>query len=182
MKKSGNTARLVDLTASASKVCTVCHVHPDGDALGSSAAVYHYLSSLGKEVTILLPDAQPPSLNFTLAGTRYTSDPAEAALALQQADLLICLDFNTFSRTEALQEACQSFKGPKVLIDHHEDPEIHDFDLCFSRTDVSPKASSIGRTAKGPSAKTCFRRFKSPRTQAIRTSIPAGIRRIRENG
>ena len=137
MKKSGNTARLVDLTASASKVCTVCHVHPDGDALGSSAAVYHYLSSLGKEVAILLPDAQPPSLDFTLAGTRYTSNPAEAALALQQADLLICLDFNTFSRTEALQDACRSFKGPKVLIDHHEDPETHDFDLCFSRTDVS---------------------------------------------
>ena len=73
--------------------------------------MYHYLSSLGKEVTILLPDAEPPSISFVLGGTRYTSDPAQAALALERCDILFCLDFNSFGRTEALEQACRSCKG-----------------------------------------------------------------------
>lgn len=99
--------------------------------------MYHYLSSLGKDVTILLPDAEPPSISFVLSGTRYTSDPVAGAKAIQACDLLFCLDFNTFSRTEALEQACRSFNGPKVLIDHHADPVEEDFNLIFSRTDVS---------------------------------------------
>ncbi|MBO4742043.1 MAG: DHH family phosphoesterase [Bacteroidales bacterium] len=137
MKNSDKTGRLADWIASAGTVCTVCHTHPDGDALGSCAAMYHYLSSLGKKVTILLPDAQPPSLNFVLEGTRYTSDAQEAAKALEQCDLLFCLDFNTFSRTEAIEQACRAFGGKTVLIDHHLDPQTADFKLCFSTPDVS---------------------------------------------
>ena len=99
--------------------------------------MYHYLSSLGKDVTILLPDPEPPTVSFVLSGTRFTSDPAEAARALNGCDLLFCLDFNTFSRTEALEQYCRAFKGRKVLIDHHADPVTEDFDLCFSCNDVS---------------------------------------------
>ena len=134
---SEKTGILAGWTASAQTVCTVCHTHPDGDALGSSAAVYHYLSALGKKVTILLPDAPPPSLEFILSGTSFTFDSAAAASALASCDLLFCLDFNTFSRTEQLEQLCRGFAGHKVLIDHHEAPEVEDFSLCISRTDVS---------------------------------------------
>lgn len=134
---SEKTGILAGWLASAQTVCTVCHTHPDGDALGSSAAVFHYLCALGKKVTILLPDAFPSSLSFILDGTSHTSDPVAAASALASCDLLICLDFNTLTRTEQLEPMCRSFSGHKVLIDHHAAPEEADFDLCFSRTDVS---------------------------------------------
>ena len=134
---SEKTGILAGWLASAQTVCTVCHTHPDGDALGSSAAAFHYLAALGKKVTVLLPDAHPVSLDFILDGTVHTSDPAEAAAALACSDLLICLDFNSLNRTEQLESACRSFTGPKVLIDHHEAPQEADFDLCFSRTGVS---------------------------------------------
>jgi len=122
----------------ASLVCTVCHTHPDGDALGSSAAMYSYLSAVrGKKATVLLPDSQPLSLDFLLEGTEHLTAAEGAAEAISRCDLLICLDFNTPSRTEALSEACTSFPGRKVLIDHHEAPDTQAFDLCFSSTAVS---------------------------------------------
>lgn len=137
MKQSGMTAMFAEWIASAGAVCTVCHTRPDGDALGSSAAMYHFLVSLGKRATILLPDAQPPSLDFVLNGTRFISDPSEAAAELASCDLLICLDFNTFTRTELLEQACRAFTGRKVLIDHHASPVTEDFSLCFSQTEIS---------------------------------------------
>ncbi len=122
----------------AASVCTVCHTHPDGDALGSSAAAYFYLTECrGKSVKLLLPDAQPPSLDFVLEGTDSLTAGSGAEAAISSCNLLICLDFNTLSRTESLADACRAFRGRKVLIDHHESPDRDDFDLCFSSTQVS---------------------------------------------
>ncbi len=122
----------------ASFVCTLCHTHPDGDALGSSAAMYSYLTaSRGKQAMLLLPDPQSAGLDFLLAGTQATSVHSEAAAAIARCDLLICLDFNTISRTETLSEECGSFRGRKVLIDHHAAPDLEAFDLAFSTTEVS---------------------------------------------
>ena len=137
MIDSKNIALLANLAASCSSVCTVCHVHPDGDAIGSSAAVFHFMRSLGKKATVLMPDEPPAHLQWLLEGVDYEYTPEGARRALDGCDLLICLDFNTFSRTESLQELFLAFGGHKVLIDHHEDPQLQDFSLAFSRTDVS---------------------------------------------
>ena len=135
MKTSEKTLLLSKWIDEAHAVCTVCHTHPDGDAVGSSVAAYVYLTAgRGKEAALLLPDAQPPAISFLLEGiTPQVGTPA----SLECCDLLICLDFNTFSRAESLAEACRSFRGRKVLIDHHASPDESAFDLCFSRTEVS---------------------------------------------
>ena len=135
---SENILTLSNWIDGASSVCTVCHTHPDGDALGSSAAMYFYLTSTrGKKAAALLPDAHPASLDFILQGVKTLTGPQETASAIAGSDLLICLDFNVLSRTESLCEACTSFRGRKVLIDHHHSPDIPSFDLCFSSTEVS---------------------------------------------
>lgn len=116
-------------------VCTICHTRPDGDAVGSSVAAYTYLTVCRhKGAAILFPDAQPPSIDFLLEGI---TPIVGTAAPLEGCDLLLCLDFNTLSRTESLSEACRSFPGRKVLIDHHESPDTAAFDLCFSSTGVS---------------------------------------------
>lgn len=135
MKASERILLLNKWIDEARTVCTVCHTHPDGDAIGSSVAAYSYLTSgRNKKVSLLLPDAHPQSIDFLLEGI---SPQVGTAAALEGCDLLICLDFNTFSRTEALADACRSFSGHKVLIDHHESPDTAAFDLCFSSTAVS---------------------------------------------
>ncbi|MBR4826646.1 MAG: DHH family phosphoesterase [Bacteroidales bacterium] len=122
----------------AQSVCTVCHARPDGDALGCSAAVYFYLRSLGKDVTVLLPDAPTATLSFLMDGVHYLTPQDGAEAALSRCELLLCLDFNTLSRTEPLEQACRSFSGRKVLADHHKAPVLEEFDLAFS----APESSS----------------------------------------
>lgn len=125
----------------ASVITTVCHARPDGDAAGSSMAMVHYLTACrGKDAAAIFPDTPPETISFLLEGAKVItadSDPGSAAKRISSSDLLICLDFNTISRTERMEESIRSYKGRKVLIDHHEDPRTEEFDLCFSETKVS---------------------------------------------
>ena len=65
---SENILTLSNWINSAERICTVCHTNPDGDALGSTAAMFFYLTeTLGKSVTALLPDAPSPAATFSSA-------------------------------------------------------------------------------------------------------------------
>ena len=104
----------------------IAHKSPDGDAVGSTAAMYFFLKNLGHNPTIVLPD--PPSKNLLsfLQGAEssfHSEDPEEAQRRFEEADCLICLDFNATSRVGAMQSLLESFAGTTVLIDHHTEPE-----------------------------------------------------------
>ena len=47
----------------ANNIVITTHKSPDGDAIGSSLAFYHYLKNQGKNVTVVVPDAFPDFLN-----------------------------------------------------------------------------------------------------------------------
>ena len=47
----------------AQKIVLVTHLSPDGDAMGSSLGLYHYLQSMGKEVRVVVPNAFPILIN-----------------------------------------------------------------------------------------------------------------------
>ncbi|MBP5382537.1 MAG: DHH family phosphoesterase [Bacteroidales bacterium] len=128
---------------SAEVISAVCHARPDGDAAGCVVAAALYASLCrGKDALIILPDAAPASIQFIfdqapLRVIDARSNPLEAGERLRRTDLLFCLDFNTLSRTEGLEEALRSCPGRKVLVDHHQAPALEEFDLCFSSTGVS---------------------------------------------
>ncbi|MBQ9462567.1 MAG: DHH family phosphoesterase [Bacteroidales bacterium] len=146
MNEDKKTALLSSWIDEAAIITTVSHGRPDGDAAGSSAAMAGYLSACrGKDAEVLLPGPLPESAAFILDGTTNTTDRGDAALRLQRTDLLICLDFNTISRTEELEDLIRAYPGRKVLIDHHEDPEPDSFDLCFSDTRVSSTCELLYR-------------------------------------
>jgi len=131
-------------------ISTVSHARPDGDTAGSSAAMASYLESCrGKDTAVLLPDPVPENAAFVLDGLKTITDAHEAARRLDGTDLLICLDFNTLSRVEGLEEAVRAFKGRKVLIDHHEEPDREAFDLCISETRVSSACELLYKVLLG---------------------------------
>jgi len=133
-----NTALLNSWIDEARVISTVCHGRPDGDAAGCSAAMAGYLVfSRGKDAAAIIPDKLPDNIRFVTEGIDTITERTEAARRLESTDLLICLDFNTLSRTESMEDLVRSFKGRKVLIDHHQDPALDEFDLCFSETKVS---------------------------------------------
>ena len=121
------------LLGNARKVALAGHVHPDGDAIGCVTALALYLQrELGKEVVCMFPDALPESLNFAKnPSLKYLWGKTE------DADLLILMDCNAFSRTDVLGDSLAASAAPKVLIDHHLNPDVSSFSLVFSTPDIS---------------------------------------------
>ncbi len=111
------------------------HVHPDGDALGSQFAIWHWLNGKVASIVAVHEDV-PRNLDF-ICGRIPFVNPTEATPYIGEADLIICTDFNTVSRSGVDEGAFRSSKAKKVLFDHHLNPEAEDFDLIFGRTDIS---------------------------------------------
>ncbi len=117
--------RLHRLLADASRVAIICHVGPDGDAVGSSLALAHVLTTLGKEARCIIPDPtsallmQLPEAKELVDAARH---PDFARTLLRDADLIFCLDFNEPKRVDRMADALLAATAPKVMIDHHENP------------------------------------------------------------
>ena len=122
-----------------------CHTNPDGDALGSTLAMANWLRQMGKEAVVIVPDMYPDFLQW-LPGAqdavRADKYPDKAKLTLSLADVLLCMDYNTPSRTEQLEPFIRESKGKKVLIDHHLDPEPF-CDVSFSAPSASSTAEIV---------------------------------------
>lgn len=139
-----NIQTLVSLIEEADKIAIVGHMKPDGDAMGSCIGMYHFLNASGKtDIHIVLPHRAPSYLDFLLdknmSGKLMTHEdkPKRAESAITESDLIICLDFNAFHRTDGLENCLRDSKGKKVLIDHHLNPDREQFTLSFSETEVS---------------------------------------------
>lgn len=141
---SCNIELLERMISDSGRICIVTHMKPDGDAAGSCTALYHYLKMRGKRsVKLILNDRHPAYLSFLTDGIPredliiHDELPAEAEICINDCDLLFCLDFNAFHRTDKLEKALESSKADKILIDHHLNPDAEAFDLMFSETDIS---------------------------------------------
>lgn len=142
------TSTLNGLLNSAGNICIVSHLHPDGDAVGSCIAMCSYLSSTGRNATVVLPTRWPKQLDFITCGMPvlcHEDDADAAAAVIRSCDLLICLDFNTMSRSGSMEAMLRDICVPKVLIDHHLDPERDSFTLCISDTQVSSACELLYR-------------------------------------
>lgn len=113
----------------AEKIVIVSHVSPDGDAIGSSLGLYHFLTLHGKTVHVIVPNAFPdflkwmPGAKDIIQYNRYTEF---ANKLIKGADVICVLDLNTLSRLDDMQEAVKNSPARKMLVDHHLYPE----DFC----------------------------------------------------
>ena len=117
------------LIGSATRIVTTCHVSPDGDAMGSLLAMTSYLRRQGKAVTPVVPNLYPDFLRWMPGASDvlvYDKHEAEVEPVLRQADLFVCLDFNSQNRLLGMEPLVRASQAPKVMIDHHLDPE----DFC----------------------------------------------------
>lgn len=131
----------------ADKIVIVSHVSPDGDAIGSSLGLYHFLESQDKDVTVIVPNAYPDFLKW-MPGHKeillYDRYKEYADKLIAEADVICCLDFNALKRIDNMAEAVASSPGRKVLIDHHLHPE----DFCaitISHPEISSTSELVFR-------------------------------------
>lgn len=140
--------RLTRLLNKRKEAIIVSHLSPDGDALGSSLGLYHYLKDQGMSVNIIVPNSFPSFLNW-MPGvdqiTVFDVDTIKAQELIDKADLLFCLDFNTLSRVgQAMSEALSQMKAKKVMIDHHPYPDSF-CDIILSHPQISSTSELIFR-------------------------------------
>ena len=116
-------------------VVILTHMSPDGDAMGSSLAMRHFLEAQGKQVSVIVPNAFPDFLAWLPKANEdiiYESQRAEADALLEQADLVICTDFNDPKRIGSLGDKLLTLPCKKMMIDHHLHPACFpDLTLSF---------------------------------------------------
>ena len=123
------------------RIVIVSHTNPDGDAVGSSLAWAEVLRSLGHEVLCVVPNKYPYFLDW-MPGIGevvifQTDAEGRARRAIEEADVIFCLDFNAISRLEILSETiAANTTARRVLIDHHLQPD-EGFDIAFSHPESS---------------------------------------------
>ena len=126
------------------------HSRPDGDAMGSCLAWATCLrEAFGKEPTVIMPNAYPDFLQW-LPGThaiiRYDKHPEKVAQALNEADLLFCIDFNDNNRVDGVQTCALPIYAPRVLFDHHLGPQMQ-ADVKVSSEEFCSASEVVFRTA-----------------------------------
>ncbi|HEY5591749.1 MAG TPA: DHH family phosphoesterase [Paludibacter sp.] len=122
------------------KIAIVVHVGPDGDAMGSSLALWHYLMTIEKEPTVIVPTAFPNFFNWMPGAEKvliYENDKEQADAIFASSELIFTLDFNTASRMGKMADAVLASPADKILVDHHLHPDT------FAKISVSyPEISS----------------------------------------
>ncbi|MDI9358050.1 MAG: bifunctional oligoribonuclease/PAP phosphatase NrnA [Phycisphaerales bacterium] len=128
------------------RIIITTHQKPDGDAMGSSLGLYHFLVALGHDVTVVSPTNWAKFLDF-LPGIDKVIDfekqVEEVKQLLQVADVLFCLDCNHFNRTKTLESVLSSSTCIKLLIDHHTEPNLESFNYGICTPGKSSTAEIV---------------------------------------
>lgn len=141
-----NISSLQNFFTEKRKIVIISHTNPDGDAVGSSLALFNYFLIKNQEVNVILPNNFPEYLDWMKGSDSiffYNLKKIESNQLLNNADVIFCLDFNALNRVDKLEDVLRKVKAKKVLIDHHLQPELNSFDYVFSETKVSSTAELI---------------------------------------
>jgi phosphoesterase RecJ-like protein len=116
-------------------------MHADGDAMGSVLGLWRILKNAGLKVKVISPTKYPEFYHWMDGHEEviiYSHHPKQSARALEESDLLICMDFNQLSRLGDMKALVESYPGKKVLVDHHPYPgnftDLVISDISYSST------------------------------------------------
>jgi len=107
------------------KIVIIPHKNPDGDAIGSTLGLWHYLKDKGQDATIIVPNDFPKFLKW-MPGTEkiinFERDASTAKQLIAKASVIFTLDFNHLGRIGQLQAQLENASAKFVMIDHHQEP------------------------------------------------------------
>lgn len=128
------------------QVVITMHQKPDGDAMGSTLGLYHLLTQLGHQCTVISPTNWATFLNWMPACDKvldYESQTEKSNKLIEEADWIFCLDFNVLSRTKRMEPVLASAKAQRILIDHHREPQTEVFAYGISDVNKSSTAEMV---------------------------------------
>lgn len=139
-------ARFFPLLNTPSNIVITSHQKPDGDAMGSSLGLYHFLIQLGHNVTVISPTNWADFLNWMPGVDKvinYEQYKQKAQTIIDEAAIIFCLDFNILHRTKHLEKPLAAATCIKVLIDHHQQPAESEFTYGISLTHKSSTCEMV---------------------------------------
>ena len=142
-----NVSRSYKLIEAAERIVILTHLSPDGDAVGSSLGLYHFLKEIGKEPVVIVPNRFPGFLNWMSGAADIVvleEKHKEVQGLITEADLLICVDFNDLKRIDGAKPFVEQSHAKKILIDHHLLPEAF-ADVTISHPEISSSSELVFR-------------------------------------
>jgi phosphoesterase RecJ-like protein len=116
---------LKTLLSASKKIAIIPHKNPDGDAIGSTLALWHYLKSKGHEAVVVAPNDFPKFLKWMPGAEsvlNFEKENAQAKNILHNADIIFTLDFNHLGRVGQMTEYLEKASATFVMVDHHQEP------------------------------------------------------------
>ena len=144
MKKE-DIQSIAQLLSTPKKIAIIPHRSPDGDAMGSTLALYHFLLKLSHQPIVIAPNEFPEFLAW-LPGSDavliYENEKTNSAKILQESELIFTLDFNALHRTGEMENVLKELKAPFIMIDHHQSPANY-ATYTYSDTDFGSTCEMI---------------------------------------
>jgi phosphoesterase RecJ-like protein len=119
------TKELSELLDSSDNILIISHINPDGDAIGSQLALYHYLTSKGKKIGMICPNNLQEFLNWMDGSDKiniFIRKRKKCICLIEAADLILMMDFNQPNRLGEAENYVTGSAAVKVIIDHHLEP------------------------------------------------------------
>jgi phosphoesterase RecJ-like protein len=116
---------LKKLLSSPKKIAIIPHKNPDGDAIGSTLALWHYLVNTGHTASIVAPNDYPKFLKWMPGSDQilnFEKENSQSKTCINNADIIFTLDFNHLGRVGQMSEILESAKATFVMVDHHQEP------------------------------------------------------------
>jgi bifunctional oligoribonuclease and PAP phosphatase NrnA len=118
-----NYQRIIETLKTCKRVLVTTHVRPDGDALGSSAALVLGMKKAGIDAEVLLLSHLPSKYAFVFREFSVPYFDVEkgwpATFDLDRYDALLVADTGTWSQLPGLKERVEYWPKPKLVVDHH---------------------------------------------------------------
>ena len=125
LELSKYTKELSRFFSTSGNILLVCHINPDGDAIGSQLALYHYLKAQGKNSAMISPNNLQEFLKWMPGADLiniFIRKREYCKRLIEQADLIVLLDFNQPDRLGEAETSIISSPASKIVIDHHLNP------------------------------------------------------------
>lgn len=143
-----NKKKLLEIISANEKFVITTHANPDGDAVGSVLGFYHLLKSFDKHPVIISHSPVPSYLQFADPERKIQKYiPLDHNVIIADADVIVCLDFNTIKRVNSMESEVRSSAAKKICVDHHQNPE-NVFDWIYSDILASSTCEMVYRMIK----------------------------------
>ncbi len=133
------------LLSTPQKIVIVPHKNPDGDAIGSTLGLLHYLKQFNHTACVIAPNDSPSFLKWIPGSDQiicFDTQEEDAKKQIEEATLIFTLDFNDFGRVGNMQPILEDANATFIMIDHHQQPSSY-AKVTYSDTSMSSTCEMV---------------------------------------